>query len=73
MAKYKVLKKFQDIHTKMIYNEDTEIEMTVKRADEVSTNLDDSFLIRVEEKQEDPGTNKDDGKEEKQDKKMKIK
>lgn len=54
MAKYQVLKTFRDIHTKEIYKPNSEIEMTVKRADEVKKNLDDSFLVRVdnEEKQE---------------------
>lgn len=49
MAKYKVLKKFRDTHTKEIYEVDQEIEMTVKRASEVEKNLDSSFLVRVEE------------------------
>lgn len=48
MVKYKVMKKFRDVHTKEIYEQNTEIEMTVKRADEVTQNLDDSFLIRVD-------------------------
>ncbi|MBK5446062.1 hypothetical protein [Peribacillus sp. TH24] len=73
MAKFKVLKTFRDIHSGVIYTPKSEIEMTIKRADEVEKNLDGSFLVGVEEKQEDPGTNKDDGKEEKQDKKMKTK
>lgn len=51
MAKYKVLKKFKDIHTKEVYKPNTEIEMTVKRADEVEKNLDDSFLVRVDNKE----------------------
>lgn len=50
MAKYKVLKKFKDIHTKEIYNPNTEIEMTVKRAEEVTKNLDSSFLERIDNK-----------------------
>lgn len=49
MAKYKVLKSFRDKHTKEIYEKDTTIEMTVKRASEVEKNLDSSFLERVEE------------------------
>lgn len=48
MAKYKVLKKFRDIHTREIYKPNTEIEMTVKRADEVEKNLDSSFLERLD-------------------------
>lgn len=49
MAKFKVLKKFRDTHTKEIYEVNQEIEMTVKRAGEVEKNLDSSFLVRVEE------------------------
>lgn len=49
MVKYKVLKKFRDVHTREVYKPNTEIEMTVKRADEVTKNLDDSFLVRVDE------------------------
>lgn len=48
MAKYKVLKKFRDIHTKKVYKTNTEIEMTVKRANEVEKNLDGSFLERID-------------------------
>ncbi|MDN5440235.1 MAG: hypothetical protein L0F96_07050 [Lactococcus lactis] len=49
MAKFKVLKAFQDIETDEIYSVDQEIDMTVKRAKEVEKNLDDSFLEKVEE------------------------
>lgn len=54
MAKYKVLKTFRDTYTKEVHKRNTEIEMTVKRADEVAKNLDDSFLVRLdkEEKKE---------------------
>jgi len=52
MAKYKVLKPFRDIHTNEIYKLNSEIEMTVKRANEVEKNLDSSFLVRVEESEE---------------------
>lgn len=54
MAKFKVMKTFRDIHTKEIYQKDKEIELTVKRAEEVEKNLDDSFLVRIdkEEKKE---------------------
>lgn len=48
MAKYKVLKKFRDTHTKGIYKKDAEIEMTVERADEVEKNLDGSFLVQID-------------------------
>ena len=51
MAKYKVLKKFRDVHTKEVYKKNTEIEMTVKRADEVAKNLDGSFLERIDKKE----------------------
>ena len=59
MTKFKALKTFRDIHTKVIYAQGTVIEMAVKRADEVKKNLDDTFLERVEEnddkdKQQDP-------------------
>lgn len=49
MAKFKVLKEFRDTHTKEIYEEDSIIEMTVKRSEEVIQNLDASFLQRIEE------------------------
>jgi hypothetical protein len=49
MVKYKVQKTFKDIHTEEVYKKNTEIEMTVKRAEEVEKNLDDSFLIRIDE------------------------
>jgi hypothetical protein len=49
MAKYTVLKTFKDIHTNEKYKKNTEIEMTIKRAGEVEKNLNDSFLMRVEE------------------------
>ncbi len=59
MAKFKVLKTFRDIHTQEVYAEETEIEMTVKRAKEVEKNLDGSFLDRIEvleEAADDEGT-----------------
>lgn len=52
MAKYKVKKKFRDIHTKEVYKSNAEIEMTVKRADEVTKNLDASFLMRIDKEKE---------------------
>lgn len=39
MAKFKALKTFRDIHTKVIYEQGTVIEMAVKRADEVKRTL----------------------------------
>lgn len=53
MAKFKVLKKFRDKETKKIYEVGSVIDMTVKRSEEVSKNLDDSFLERLEEKKDD--------------------
>lgn len=49
MVKYKVQKTFKDIHTKEVYKKNAEIEMTIKRAEEVEKNLDDSFLVRIDE------------------------
>lgn len=49
MVKYKVQKNFKDIHTSETYKKNTEIEMTIKRAEEVEKNLDDSFLVRIDE------------------------
>lgn len=48
MAKFKVLKKFKDTHTKDIYEVNDEIEMTVKRSEEVAKNLDGSYLERID-------------------------
>lgn len=49
MAKYKVLKEFKDIKNGKVYRKNDEIEMTVKRSTEVSENLDDTFLERLDE------------------------
>ncbi|WP_179874547.1 hypothetical protein [Bacillus sp. AFS002410] len=49
MAKFKVLKTFRDVHTNEIYKVGSDIEMTVKRANEVEKNLDSSFLVRIQE------------------------
>ena len=49
MAKFEVKKTFRDVHTKEVYTEGSVIDMTVKRANEVEKNLDQSFLKRVEE------------------------
>lgn len=49
MVKFKVLKKFRDKETKEVYEPNSKINLTLKRADEVTKNLDDSFLERVEE------------------------
>lgn len=68
MAKYNVLKKFRDKETKEVYEAGTVIDMTVKRAEEVAVNLDDSFLERVEEKKDDKKAGNDDQKEDKKEK-----
>lgn len=68
MAKYNVLKKFRDKETKEVYEAGTVIDMTVKRAEEVAVNLDDSFLERVEEKKDDKKAGKADQKEDKKEK-----
>lgn len=68
MAKYNVLKKFRDKETKEVYEAGTVIDMTVKRAEEVAVNLDDSFLERVEEKKDDKKAGKGDRKEDKKEK-----
>jgi len=48
MAKYRVTKKFRDIHTKEVYEIDQEIEMTVRRANEVMKNLGNDRLVRLD-------------------------
>lgn len=68
MPKYNVLKKFRDKETKEVYEAGTVIDMTVKRAEEVAVNLDDSFLERVEEKKDDKKAGKGDQKEDKKEK-----
>lgn len=68
MANYNVLKKFRDKETKEVYEAGTVIDMTVKRAEEVAVNLDDSFLERAEEKKDDKKAGKDDQKEDKKEK-----
>ena len=68
MAKYNVLKKLRDKETKEVYEAGTVIDMTVKRAEEVAVNLDDSFLERVEEKKDDKKAGKGDQKEDKKEK-----
>lgn len=51
MAKYKVLKKFRDTHTKEVYAENAEVEFTEERAAEVGENL-KGFIEIVEEEEE---------------------
>lgn len=55
MAKYKVLQRFKDIETGTVYTAGEVIEMTVKRANEATKNLEKwtgDFLERVDEKGE---------------------
>lgn len=49
MAKYKVLKEFKDVHTKEIYKKNAVLDITVKRGDEIISNLDDSYIKRLDE------------------------
>lgn len=58
MAKFKVLKKFRDKETKEVYGAKDEIEMTVKRADEVEAKLGKGYLERIEEEGKAPKENK---------------
>lgn len=53
MAKFKVLKEFKDTHTKQVYKVNEEVEMTVKRSEEVAKNLDDTYLERLDEPKKD--------------------
>ena len=58
MAKYRVLQRFRDIHTKEEYEPNQEIEMTVKRAEEAIKNLkkyDGEFLKRIDNKKQEEG------------------
>lgn len=48
MAKFKVKKRFKDIKTNEVYQKSAEIEMTVKRSEEVAKNLDDTYLERLD-------------------------
>lgn len=55
MAQYKVLKTFRDKYTKETYEKGQEIDMTVKRAEEVIKNLkeyDGDFLERIDNKEQ---------------------
>lgn len=51
MAKFKVEKVFKDIHTNEVYKVNQVVDMTVKRAKEVESNLDSSYLSRIEDKE----------------------
>lgn len=48
MAKFKVLKRYRDTHTKVVQEVGAEIEMTVKRSEELASNLDDTYLERLD-------------------------
>lgn len=53
MAQYKVLQVFKDKHTGNVYKVGEEVEMTVKRANEATANLEKwggGFLERVDKK-----------------------
>lgn len=52
MAKYKVLREFRDIHTKVLYKKGQVIEMTDKRGKEAIKNLSDKFLEKIDRKEE---------------------
>lgn len=54
MPKFKVLKKFRDIHTKEVYDPEHVLELTEERVEEVVSNLGTSFLSEIEEKPEFP-------------------
>jgi len=47
LAKYKVLKVFTDKETNEKYVKNSEIELTVKRAEEVEAKVGNSFLERI--------------------------
>ncbi|MDT2842613.1 hypothetical protein [Vagococcus lutrae] len=49
MAKFEVLERFRDKHTKEVYEKGAQIELTIKRSEEVVTKLGDGFLKRLEE------------------------
>ena len=51
MPKFKVLKTFRDKHSKKLYEMGSEIEISVKRANEIEKNLGKSFLSRVDEEE----------------------
>lgn len=49
MTKFEVLEKFRDKHTKEVYEKGAQIELTIKRSEEVVTKLGGGFLKRLEE------------------------
>lgn len=61
-----MLKRFKDIKTEEVYEKDTEIEMTVKRADEVADNLGryGAFLERLDVKEDENVEEVEEAKEE---------
>lgn len=50
MVKFKVNKRFQDIHTKDVYEVGQVIDIPLKRSKEIVGNLDASYINRVDEK-----------------------
>lgn len=62
-----MLKRFKDIKTEEVYEKDTEIEMTVKRADEVADNLGryGAFLERLDVKEDENVEEVEEAKEDK--------
>ena len=53
MAKYKALIKFKGIKEERIFEPDEEIEMTVKRADEINKAIEKSHSVKALERIED--------------------
>lgn len=51
MVKFLVNKQFQDIHTGKQYEKGKTYDFTLKRAEEVKQNLDNSYLTRNDDKQ----------------------
>lgn len=51
MPKFKVLKDFRDKHSKKVHEMGAEIEISVKRANEIEKNLGSSFLSRINEEE----------------------
>lgn len=53
MAKYIILNQFRDKYTKELYTEGDEVDITVKRANEIENNLkvyDKDFIERIDNK-----------------------
>lgn len=52
MAKYKVLKKFRGIKEKRVFEPKDEIDITVKRGDEIEEKLGKGFIERLDKTEE---------------------